>query len=521
MGLRYIDEQPAGKLRYIDEPAKEEDTATKVAASAPVQFAVGVAEPVLGMVQRLGSGNQYIRQAFPILSTLAAAAKPAVDESLAGFNQMSQAGDASSIPRIAGNILSPASLGAGKIDIPSSLLGKIGLGASVGGMGGFVAPAASEEQARQNALIGSAIGGAIPGAVAGVGKAYDVASNQARQIFDLFTKEGPTNIIRRYINSPKVVGEQNMPAVLQKTANPQQILPSSRPTVSQATAGVPEASPLVALEDIVAKTGGGPSAKFGARIREQDFAKEVAEGTRDTFTSPMRDVALSAANKTGINVGPILKEIDALASKPGDRASDVVQKTLGSVRDKIQALGSNGPIDARDLYTVRKEVGNTIQSFAKESSNWDKKLTSKLEREIQLKIDDAIEAAGGTGWKAYLQEYASRSKAIDADVARRELSRNPLQPTNLGGGLNVGEETRPHLPNLLSRPAMVANFLMRKAGHGVEPKIDAKLAEMMLDPFEFTRVMSQLPPKTQTDLRNALQRANVLSFGTANSLRSQ
>ena len=498
----------------------EPDTPSKIAASAPLQFAMGAAEPAFGAIQRLGAGNRNIGQAFPVLSTLAGLAKPSVDEILARFNVMSKEGGASGVPRFAGNVLSPASLGAGKLALPASLAGRSAAGAGLGAVGGYVSPAETEEQAQKNTLLGLMLGGSLPPLIQGAGKAYEYASNKlARPLLDLFTKEGPTNIARNYIRSDKVVGEQNLPNVLARTGAAQELIPRSKPTVGEVVADLPEGSPLIALQNIVSRTGGGGSAKFAERAVGQSDAVVAAEKTRGAITGPMRVTALRAANRGGIEGDPLVAQIDTMMSKPGDRASDVVSKTLGSIRSKIESFTdeATGIINAEDLYTIRKEVGNTIQQHAKETANWDKNLASKLERDIQLQIDDAIKKAGGTGWGKYLNEFSTRSKAIEADLARRELAKNPLQKTNLGGGINIAEETRPHMPNLLSRPAMMANYLMTKAGRGVEPKVDAVMTELFLHPEKFTAIMSRQSPTTQLQIEKALQRANALAFGTANS----
>lgn len=349
--------------------------------------------------------------------------------------------------------------------------------------------------------------------------AINYAGNKlVRPVADLFTGAGPMNIARKYVNS--IVGDGNMPAVLARTANAPQIVPGSKPTVSEAVAGLPEGSPLNALQAITAKTYGGPSADFGKRLADQEAALEAAKVSRKAATDPMRDAAIAAANVGGVKSGPVVAQMDAMAAVPGDRASDIVTKTLGAVRTKIEALtdANTGNIHAADLYTVRKEVGNTIHQFAKDTANWDKKRAASLEREVQKHIDDAIEAGGGTGWKAYLKEYSDRSQAIASDVARRELAGAQLQPTNLAGGLNIAEQTRPHTPNLLSRPAMALNFLLRAAGKNVEPKVDEALARIMLDPSTFTAEMSKLPPKTRVEVERLLRKGNLLQSGVSNAL---
>ena len=95
------------------------------------------------------------------------------------------------------------------------------------------------------------------------------------------------------------------------------------------------------------------------------------------------------------------------------------------------------------------------------------------------------ENAGGAGWKDYLAKYSAGMKLIEADVSRAKQALKPIQKTNLGGGINVAEETRTHLPNMLSRPMMLANAVMKtlagKKG-GIEPRVDAYMAQQQLNP---------------------------------------
>lgn len=125
----------------------------------------------------------------------------------------------------------------------------------------------------------------------------------------------------------------------------------------------------------------------------------------------------------------IVSGIDAIMNQPGLRASDVVQKSLGALKDKILGLtDENGIIDSRNLYTVRKELGNTIEGYAKETNNWDKRLTGGLQSSIQGKIDDVIESSGGTGWKDYLAKYSELSKPIDQQQALQGVQAKVLNP---------------------------------------------------------------------------------------------
>lgn len=150
----------------------------------------------------------------------------------------------------------------------------------------------------------------------------------------------------------------------------------------------------------------------GQRKAERSFLERQLTSLQQSGYSP-----LSAGNLTS--------KIEGELSKPGTRASDVVRSTLGEVRDKIASLADKaGNIDARDLYTVRKEIGNTISKHAKDSANWDKRLASGLERDIQKQIDEAISAAGGGDlWSKYLSTYQAASKPINRMQVGEELLR--------------------------------------------------------------------------------------------------
>ena len=341
------------------------------------------------------------------------------------------------------------------------------------------------------------VGGMVPTAAQTVAKPF---AKYGGELLDLIRQSGPENIVNRYTS--KIVGEKNLPELIDQAFNARELVPGAKPTLAEVVSGTPSGSPLVAQQRITSQTPGGASAQFGQRKSEQEAAIQAAISERGAVTAPMREQALAGANKAGplkpfgVQTEPIITRIDELASVPGDRASEVVKKTLNSIRDKISENANQfGIVDARDLYTIRKEIGNVIQMHSKENSSWDKKMTSGLERNIQKSIDDAIETAGGIGWKNYLQEFSKRSGAIEAEQARQQAAYAPAQKTNLQGGINITNEQQAHLPNLLSRPAMLANYAMRMMGAGVEKKVDAVNALRELNPEEFAKAFSKLSPE--------------------------
>lgn len=380
---------------------------------------------------------------------------------------------------------------------------------SAGAAAGMVNP--------EDAGTGALIGGVATPVIAGVSGIARKAKEFANPLMDLVRPSGPENVLRRYITG--AVGEANVPATVnaaRASVAPKQgpgifEVPGYRPTTAEAMVGVPEGSPIARLQDLTAQTRGGPSAKFGKIAADREVLIDAAEKTRDAIADPARKIALGVAKINGVETKSIVSQIDSLANTEGYRASDVVTKSLADVRSKIERHTVNGKINPNDLYTIRKEVGSTIEKFSKETANWDKSLTAKLERSLQQGIDDSIEKAGGVGWKDYLREYAGRSKAIESVKDRAKVMYSPPQRTNLGGGLDIANETRTPMPNLLSRAAMASNFALRRLGARMEPKIDEIAAEAFADPQKYADLMSKIPANKRFQVDKALRAANALA----------
>ena len=128
-----------------------------------------------------------------------------------------------------------------------------------------------------------------------------------------------------------------------------------------------------------------------------------------------------------LDAGSIIGAIDAKLSQPGLRASSNVTKILATIKDDIANLTAKGGgvIDAHDLYTLRKEGINEriMQIMGQTDPKISAKVTRKVLGEIRPLIDDAIEQAGGTGWRDYLKTYAANMQAIDQKAMAAEAAR--------------------------------------------------------------------------------------------------
>jgi hypothetical protein len=252
----------------------------------------------------------------------------------------------------------------------------------------------------------------------------------------------------------------------------------------------------------------------------------------------------------------IIDKIDNILKKPGEMASDVTVNTLSSLRDKLTKLTDpkTGVIDSANLYTIRKEIGDDIKKFSMASQSSDVRNLSRLEGNIKSYIDNAIEGAGGTDWKKYLSTYQQASEKINrmqvgqlledklgtslgdkeragvfanavdnayqtiksssgqtrytklediltpsevstvnkvlADVQRQAkadtlASKSLVQNANEAGGIT--------LPSLLSRPAQLLNYVMKKVKSDANDEINILASQMMLDPKQLDTFISSIP----------------------------
>jgi hypothetical protein len=127
--------------------------------------------------------------------------------------------------------------------------------------------------------------------------------------------------------------------------------------------------------------------------------------------------SLEAHGLRPLDAGSITAAIDQKLSTPGLRASSNMTKVLQAVKDDIANLTEKGGgvIDAHDLYTLRKEGINEriMQIMGQTDPKVSAKVTRNVLQEVRPLIDDAIEKAGGTGWKDYLKTYSQSMQAID------------------------------------------------------------------------------------------------------------
>ncbi len=145
-----------------------------------------------------------------------------------------------------------------------------------------------------------------------------------------------------------------------------------------------------------------------------------------------RAAEAAAANLRAQGLQPL--DISGLVSTLRQKASEaefvspdrfrILSEFANNLERRAAKMG--GVIDATGLYLARREMGNFVRNIL---DTTDPKAlrqgTAQLVGEAQPLIDDAIEAAGGKGWREYLNTFAEGMKNIERQQFQRELAKLP------------------------------------------------------------------------------------------------
>ena len=158
-------------------------------------------------------------------------------------------------------------------------------------------------------------------------------------------------------------------------------------------------------------TYGGDLAKRADEVATQAAKGSLEFGESARFAQAAAD-QLEAAGLKPLETGPILQGLQRVASDPKLAGSEAL-KYLPRVADDIQKWTKNGVIDANALDSIRK---NSVNAVINDMTNLDTKakkaLAAKVMTELKPLLIDAMEAAGGKGYRDYLTSYANEMQKI-------------------------------------------------------------------------------------------------------------
>jgi hypothetical protein len=143
------------------------------------------------------------------------------------------------------------------------------------------------------------------------------------------------------------------------------------------------------------------------------FAKAAADSLKSVGIQPL---------KTDSLIGSI-RNITDNPKFAGNK--DLLNSVDAVAEDIARWTDSNGVIDANALEAIRKNSVNSViqRLYPSADSTAQKRLAAGVLSSITPLIDDAIETAGGAGWKKYLSNYREGSQKI----AERKLTGEALR----------------------------------------------------------------------------------------------
>jgi len=327
-----------------------------------------------------------------------------------GFDWMRMAGAASS----PWNVLAGA---AGRTGGGAGALRKVGAGITSGVVGGSMTPGSDSER-----LFAMGLGGGLGGTIASV----PALTGKFAELVRPFTKKG---------------AERKAGEILRKSAldadEAARVLDQPWPGVSQPTTGMASgdegvASLMNTVQDKVPEiASAGRRAANNREAARSSFTRAVGgtaddltrmQDARDAVTKPMRDAVLGSAKP--IPASNIAEPIDKLLRLP-EMAGKTNQTALSEVRSSLARITNpDGTINPVALYEIRKDINLMMDGkLSGEAANM--KFARKALMAVKNAIDDQIDAASpqpGT-WKAYLSEFAGRSKAVDQMAAFQDVVR--------------------------------------------------------------------------------------------------
>ena len=246
---------------------------------------------------------------------------------------------------------------------------------------------------------------------------------------------------------------------------------------------------------------------------------------RDSIAVPMQKIrsALVVPTQTGTKLESNPQALKSLSDQIGDMLGkktvtgqpEYDVKALRDVKEVLDAQLSKYVPEFKKAQAVFTEMSKPINVMQIGQSLKDKLVNPTgsetpgtylraLENEKKL-LKESI-GFGRKGIESFLSpEQMNNVNSVAKDLERTISSKHPLQGTNLRGGINVAGENTISLPNLLSRPAMLANYVIKSVGRNIEPEIDSYLARLYQNPKELASVISQVPAQQRNQFANAVK----------------
>jgi hypothetical protein len=332
------------------------------------------------------------------------------------------------------------------------------------GVAGVSAQVAEEEGAGAWGQMAAALG--VPIAMMLSIKATGATLARARDILSsVLTDKGATRSAGRVATDVAGQAAPAIPGTLRAGENPQTAAQAALP------AGSAEFSGLERLAGVKSPSVFGPFGKVEGHRAQ--WLKDEWKNLNAT-TGPVREKVLQAATAgqsgSPLNAASLKQQVMNTRANP-DYSNRTSQGVLNFIDKELNRIADplTGNLNGARLYGMRKDIGLKIEQMATKQK-WDKSVAMKILRDFQKSMDLEIEKAsgmvgskGGSVWQDdYLGPFAARAKQLTAiDDAVEQSAKMGAAGAQEARNISRMDEMPIAFPNVLSRPVMVVNFLMR------------------------------------------------------------
>jgi len=167
---------------------------------------------------------------------------------------------------------------------------------------------------------------------------------------------------------------------------------------------------------------GGDLPRLAERVSADAAKGSLSFGEARRFREAAAQ-SLAAHGLQPLEAAPIINALNRKLSDPSIAGNRNLEKALTQVGEDIEKWTNNkGIIDAWALENIRKNSVNAVaQDLFKQDTKAQKIFAGQVLSSVRPVIVDAIEEAGGTGYRKYLEDYARGSQLITQSKFGREM----------------------------------------------------------------------------------------------------
>lgn len=357
--------------------------------------------------------------------------------------------------------------------VGESLAQSPGLQSILSALAGTSAQAVEESGGGAGSQMAAAVG--VPVAAVIAAKSASGLTDRVRNILSAVLPGGGATAAAGRV-ATDVLGERatGAPAALRAGMEPETAAQAVAPTVGSAE--------FAGLERLAASRAPSEFGPLGTIERGRQQWADDAWAALNQQVGPTREAVLQAATagQSGyrLNVAPLVQEVDTLLAAP-ENSNRTAQGVLNFARKELARIADpvTGELNAASLYNVRKDIGLKIERMMRDGK-WDAKTGRNILGSLQKSMDWEIERAsgmigpkGGMLWReGYMDPFAARAQQLTGMEDRVEAAKKMgAAGAEQARAISKMDEVPISIPNLLSRPVMIINFLLRLfQGYGAE-----------------------------------------------------